>query len=305
MSGTSGTIGMSNDEGLAPARGTLRGRDNVNTVDRGKTAWLRAMLRMTGLFLLLAAQLLLPAAQAGERITVAAAADLKFALDEIVADFGRAHPDDTVEVVYGSSGKFATQIRQGAPFDLYFSADIAYPRALEAEGLALGPTRPYAVGRIVLWSRTRDAGTLRLQDLADPALGRIAIANPRHAPYGKRAEEALRAAGVWDAVQPRLVQGENIAQTAQFVQTGNAAVGIIALSLALNPALAGQGGYHLIDAVLHAPLEQGFILTRKAEGKALATAFADYIGSAAARAVLVRYGFELPGEKAEATPDAK
>ena len=132
----SGTSGMSNDEGLAPARGTLRGRDNVNTVDRGKTAWLRAMLRMTGLFLLLAAQLLLPAAQAGERITVAAAADLKFALDEIVADFGRAHPDDTVEVVYGSSGKFATQIRQGAPFDLYFSADIAYPRALEAEGLA-------------------------------------------------------------------------------------------------------------------------------------------------------------------------
>ena len=269
--------------------------------DRRKGAW----LRMLGLSVLLAAQALLPAAQAGERITVAAAADLKFALDEIVADFGRAHPDDTVEVVYGSSGKFATQIRQGAPFDLYFSADIAYPRALEAEGLALGPTRPYAVGRIVLWSRTRDAGALRLQDLADPALGRIAIANPRHAPYGKRAEEALRAAGVWDAVQPRLVQGENIAQTAQFVQTGNAAVGIIALSLALNPALAGQGGYHLIDAVLHAPLEQGFILTRKAEGKALATAFADYIGSAAARAVLVRYGFELPGEKAEATPDAK
>ena len=258
--------------------------------DRRKGAW----LRMLGLSVLLAAQALLPAAQAGERITVAAAADLKFALDEIVADFRSARPDDTVEVVYGSSGKFATQIRQGAPFDLYFSADIAYPRALEAEGLALGPTRPYAVGRIVLWSRTRDARALRLQDLADPALGRIAIANPRHAPYGKRAEEALRAAGVWDAVQPRLVQGENIAQTAQFVQTGNATVGIIALSLALNPALAGQGGHHLIDAALHAPLEQGFILTRKAEGKALATAFADYIGSAAARAVLVRYGFELP-----------
>ena len=298
---------MTNDEGLAYAcgRGTLEGRETVKMDDRRKTAWLRGTLRMLGLFLLLVVQALLPAAQAGERITVAAAADLKFAMDEIVADFHSARPDDAVEVVYGSSGKFATQIRQGAPFDLYFSADIAYPRALEAEGLALGPTRPYAVGRIVLWSRTRDAGALRLQDLADPALGRIAIANPRHAPYGKRAEEALRAAGVWDAVQPRLVQGENIAQTAQFVQTGNAAVGIIALSLALNPALAGQGGYHLIDAVLHAPLEQGFILTRKAEGKALATAFADYIGSAAARAVLVRYGFELPPEKPEATPGAK
>ena len=208
-------------------------------------------------------------------------------------------------MVYGSSGKFATQIRQGAPFDLYFSADIAYPRALEAEGHAHGTTRPYALGRIVLWSAIRDARTLGLKDLADPALGRIAIANPRHAPYGKRAEEALRAAGVWDTVQPRLVQGENIAQTAQFVQTGNATVGIIALSLALNPTLAAQGGHHLIDAALHAPLEQGFILTRQAQGKALATAFADYIGTEAARAVLVRYGFELPPEKPEATPGAK
>lgn len=288
--------GTTKDEGRASARGrgTLQGRETLKMDHWPKTAWLRGMLRTLGLSLLLALQALLPAAQAGERITVAAAADLKFALDEIVADFRRMRPGDTVEVVYGSSGKFATQIRQGAPFDLYFSADIAYPRALEADGLALGPTRPYAVGRIVLWSRTRDASALRLQDLADPALGRIAIANPRHAPYGKRAEEALRAAGVWDAVQPRLVQGENIAQTAQFVQTGNASVGIIALSLALNPALAAQGGHHLIDAALHAPLEQGFILTRQAQGKALATAFADYIGTAAARVVLVRYGFELP-----------
>lgn len=254
--------------------------------------------RVLGALLALAAGVFAPTATAGERITVAAASDLKFALDEIVAEFGRAHPGDVVEVVYGSSGKFATQIRQGAPFDLYFSADIAYPRALEAEGLAHGSTRPYALGRIVLWSAIRDARTLGLKDLADPALGRIAIANPRHAPYGKRAEEALRAAGVWEVVQPRLVQGENIAQTAQFVQTGNAAVGIIALSLALNPTLAAQGGYHLIDASLHAPLEQGFMLTRAAAGKPLAGAFAAFIGSESARAVLRRYGFELPAAPA-------
>jgi len=247
------------------------------------------------LSLLLAVQaLLLPAAQAGERITLAAAADLKFALDEVVASFGRTHPGDRVEVVYGSSGKFATQIRQGAPFDLYFSADIAYPRELEAEGLAASPTRPYAVGRIVLWSNSRDASRLRLQDLADPALGRIAIANPRHAPYGKRAEEALRAAGVWDAVQARLVQGENIAQTAQFVQSGNAGVGIIALSLALNPTLAQQGGHALIDAALHTPLEQGFIITRRAAGNAAAVRFAAFMQDEAARAILRRYGFALP-----------
>ena len=254
---------------------------------------------LTGAFALLGALLAFaPGARAAERVMVAAASDLKFALDEIVADFRRAHPDGMIEVIYGSSGKFATQIRQGGPFDLYFSADIAYPRALEADGLALGRTRPYALGRIVLWSRTRDARTLTLQDLADPALGRIAIANPRHAPYGKRAEEALRAAGVWEAVQSRLVQGENIAQTAQFVQTGNAAVGIIALSLALNPTLAAQGGYHLIDASLHAPLEQGFMLTRAAAGKPLAGAFAEFIGSEPARAVLQRYGFELPAAPA-------
>ena len=250
--------------------------------------------RLFAALIVLAALSVVPAAGAGERIIVAAASDLRFALDEIVADFQRTHPGGTIEVVYGSSGKFATQIRQGAPFDLYFSADIAYPRALEAEGLAHGTTRPYALGRIVLWSATRDARALELKDLADPASGRIAIANPRHAPYGKRAEEALRAAGVWAAVQPRLVQGENIAQTAQFVQTGNATVGIIALSLALNPELARQGGYRLIDTALHAPLEQGFMLTRAAAGKPLAKAFAEFIGSAPARAVLQRYGFELP-----------
>ena len=293
MSGTSGTIGMSNDEGLAPARGTLRGRDNVNTVDRGKTAWLRAMLRMTGLFLLLAAQLLLPAAQASERITVAAAADLKFALDEIVADFGRAHPDDTVEVVYGSSGKFATQIRQGAPFDLYFSADIAYPRALEADGLALGPTRAYAVGRIVLWSNTRDARALRLQDLADPALGRIAIANPRHAPYGKRAEEALRAAGVWNAVQPRLVQGENIAQTAQFVQTGNAELGFVALSQVWKDGRLASGSGWVIPAGQHQPIRQDAVLLSRASGNPAARALLDYLRSSAGRQTIQAYGYDL------------
>lgn len=236
------------------------------------------------------------AAAAGGTVTIAAAADLKFALDEIVAAYRSRQPGDRVEVIYGSSGKFATQIRQGAPFDLYFSADIAYPRELEAAGLAAGPTRPYALGRIVLWSNSRDASALRLQDLADPALGRIAIANPRHAPYGKRAEEALRAAGVWDAVQGRLVQGENIAQTAQFVQSGNAGVGIIALSLALNPALTRQGGHALIDDALHEPLEQGFMLTRRAAGNAAAARFADFMQDEVARAIMRRYGFVLPGE---------
>lgn len=232
-------------------------------------------------------------------LTIAAASDLKFAMDEIVEGFRAAHPDDRVNVIYGSSGKFHTQIHQGAPFDLYFSADIAFPRGLEEKGLAAGSTRPYAVGRIVLWSNSRDASQMTLADLADPTIRRIAIANPRHAPYGMRAEEALRSVGLWDDLRGKLVQGENIAQTAQFVQTGNADIGIIALALALNPTLVATGGYHLIDDALHKPLDQGFIVTKRAADNPLAHAFAEYMGHPEARAIMIRYGFVLPGEPAE------
>ena len=235
-------------------------------------------------------------AHAAEKITIAAAADLKFALDEIVMLFNKAHPADRVETIYGSSGKFHTQIRQGAPFDLYFSADIAYPRALKVEGFAAAEVQPYAVGRIVLWSPSRDTGKMTLADLADPAIQKIAIANPKHAPYGKRAEEALKAAGVWEKVEGKLVYGENVAQAAQFVQTGNAQAGIVALSLALSPELAKQGGYALIPDKLHQPLEQGFIVTKRAANNPLAQAFARFMVSGEARAVMTRYGFVLPGE---------
>ena len=136
------------------------------------------------------------AAYAAEQITIAAAADLKFALDEIVVLFKNAHPAVTLEIIYGSSGQFSTQIRQGAPYDLYFSADISYPRLLEAEGWSASEVQTYGVGRIVLWSQSRDANKKSLADLADPSIQNIAIANPQHAPYGKRAEEALKAAGV-------------------------------------------------------------------------------------------------------------
>lgn len=235
-------------------------------------------------------------AHAGEKITIAAAADLKFALDEIVVLFGRLHPADRVETIYGSSGKFQTQIRQGAPFDLYFSADIAYPRALKEEGFAASEVQPYAVGRIVLWSPSRDAGRMALADLADPTIQKIAIANPKHAPYGKRAEEALKAAGVWEKVEAKLVYGENVAQAAQFVQTGNAQAGIVALSLALSPELAKQGGYALIPDKLHQPLEQGFIVTKRAAGNPLAQAFARFMAGQEARAIMSSYGFVLPGK---------
>lgn len=235
-----------------------------------------------------------------EKIMVAAASDLKFAMNEIVANFRLHEPGHDIQVVYGSSGKFHTQIQQGAPYDLYFSADIAYPRALAKAGFAASPVQPYAVGRLVLWSASLDARQLRLSDLADPKITRIAIANPKHAPYGQRAVEALRAAGVWQQTEPKLVYGENIAQAAQFVQTGNAEVGIIALSLAMSPALSGLGGYWLMPDTLHQPLTQGFVITRRAKTNALARRFAQHMGTPQARAVMSGHGFALPGDASAA-----
>lgn len=233
-----------------------------------------------------------------EKLSIAAAADLKFALDEIVSQFKTANPGDDIAVTYGSSGKFHTQIQQGAPFDLYFSADIAFAEQLQQAGFAASPVIPYAIGRLVLWRKKPDAkqnaSPLSLASLSEPHITRIAIANPKHAPYGKRAEEALRAGQLWQTLEKKLIYGENIAQTAQFVQTGNAQLGLIALSLALNPTLAQQGEYMLIPDTLHAPLLQGFIITQRAANNATARRFADYMNSPAARASLRQYGFTLP-----------
>ena len=267
-------------------------QSKINKVNRTPAIRQLAFQMLLIAFLMMAGQ----SVQAEERITIAAAADLKFALDEIVVLFKRAHPSAQIETIYGSSGNFSTQIRQGAPYDLYFSADIAYPRALKAEGFGSSEVQTYGVGRIVLWSQSRDASKMTLADLADPSILKIAIANPQHAPYGKRAEEALKTAGVWEKVEAKLVYGENIAQTAQYVQSGNAQVGVIALSLALSPELAKQGNYGLIPDKLHQPLEQGYIITKRAADNSLAREFARFIASKESRATMKRYGFGLPGE---------
>lgn len=242
--------------------------------------------------------LLLSSASAhAESINIAAASDLKFALDEIISGFNREHSGDQIQATYGSSGRFHTQIRQGAPYDMFFSADIVYPRELAKSGLAASEVKPYGLGRIVLWSSSMNAARMTLASLSDPMIKRIAIANPKHAPYGKRAEEALRAAALWEKLQPKMVLGENISQTAQYVQSGNAQIGIIALSLALGPELAKTGGYSLIPENLHAPLEQGYIITRRGADKPLVKKFAQYIESKKARSVMARYGFKQPDDQ--------
>jgi molybdate transport system substrate-binding protein len=232
-----------------------------------------------------------------EKITVAAAADMKFAMEEIASSFRATHPADEVEVIFGSSGKAHTQIQQGAPYDLYFSADVSFPQELIERGMSASlEVIPYALGRIVLWSSTFDASTMTLENLADPKIIHVATANPAHAPYGRRAVEALKSSGMWDKIEPKMVYGENITQATQFVQSGNAQVGIIALSLAVSPELTSKGGYYLIPDTLHEPLKQGFIITKRAENNELAHKFADYMNSKEARSVMVRYGFVLPGE---------
>ncbi len=236
------------------------------------------------------------AAQARPPI-VAAASDLKFAVTEIAARF-EADTGRKVQLNFGSSGNFARQIRQGAPFELFMSADEDFVFELANAGLTRDRGELYAVGRIALYA-PKDS-TIRLDaDLkglreAWGAVRKFAIANPEHAPYGRAAQQALQALGLWDFVQPKLVLGENIAQTAQFVTTGNAQAGIIALSLALAPELQRQGSHVLLPETLHNPLRQRMVLTRRA-GETAALFYA-YLQQPSARAILKRYGFLLPGE---------
>lgn len=229
------------------------------------------------------------------KLAITAAADLKFCLDLLVQDFKKSRPEADIQVTYGSSGKAFTQLKQGAPFDLYFSADVEYPNKLVEAGLTAGKPRLYALGRIVLWSAGEDASKLDIRDLGDLRFTKIAIANPLHAPYGRRAEDALRRAGIWENVRSRLVLGENIAQAAQFVQSGSAPVGILALSLVKSPAFAGKA-YRLIPDSLHSPLEQALVVMKRAEKNPLAVAFVDYLFQPQARRIFERYGFALPKE---------
>jgi molybdate transport system substrate-binding protein len=233
-------------------------------------------------------------ATTAQAITIAAAADLQYALNEIIANYRKAHPNETVDVVYGSSGKLDAQIRQGAPYDIFFSADISLPQQLAKDGLAGSVVKPYAIGQLVLWSATRDASKLKLADLASPSISKVAIANPQHAPYGKRAQEALKKSGLWEKVEPKLVYGENINQTMQFAQSGAADVGIVAQSLVLGLDPAHKGSWTVIPDSLHTPLLQGWIVTARAAKNDTAKHFTDFFADTSSRHILSRYGFALP-----------
>lgn len=226
-------------------------------------------------------------------LTVFAAADLGPAFRQLIPAFDRSTGAKVI-LVPGSTGTLTQQIRNGAPADLFFAASESAIDDLFKDGLILPQSRTlYARGRLVLAGLKSSAvqpGTL--QELADPRIRRIAIANPAHAPYGVAAQQALRAAGVWTAVQPKLVYGENVQQALQFVQSGSAEAGIVARSLAETEGLA----WKLVDSSLYAPLNQTAVVLNRAKQPALALAFLEFVKGPQERAVLKRFGFLLPGD---------
>ncbi|MDA1305827.1 MAG: molybdate ABC transporter substrate-binding protein [Acidobacteria bacterium] len=232
-----------------------------------------------------------------ESVRVAAASDLQFALTEIADQFA-ADTGGHVDLIFGSSGNMTRQIRDGAPFSIFFSADESFVQQLVREGHTKGDGALYGIGRIVLFAppgspMAPDEGLDGLARLIQAGgVSRFAIANPEHAPYGRAAEQALRAHGIWDGIRPSLVLGENVSQAAQFATSGNTAGGIIAYSLALAPVMQDLGAYALIPAEHHAPLRQRMVLL-KTSGP-VAERFYQYVQSSVSRTILTRYGFVLP-----------
>ena len=225
-------------------------------------------------------------------LTVAAAADLNFALEQVTREFRTGHPEVELKINYGSSGNFYTQLRNQAPFDVFLSADLEYPRKLASEGIgAADSVFVYAVGRIVVWvpaASPLDPATA----LRDPSVRHVAVANPQHAPYGRAAEAALRSMGLYATVEKKLVLGENISQTLQFVESGAADVGIVALSLALAPSMRKAGRYWEIPITAYPKMDQGGIILKPSQA---ASQFRAFLLDAAGRRVLKQFGFYLPG----------
>ena len=237
-----------------------------------------------------------PAIALADDIAVAAASDLQFAIKELIVEYEK-QTGHHVKLSLGSSGNFYAQVQQGAPFDLYFSADIGYPKKLEEAGLTVpGSLYRYAVGRVVLWAPKQSPVEVSkgLTVLRDAAVRKIAIANPKHAPYGRAAVAAMEQSQVYAEVKDRLVLGENISQAAQFIESGACDVGIIALSLAMAPVMKSAGSYWLIPAEAHPPLEQGAVIMKQSKQQDAARHFLQFMQSPQGQEVMTRYGFTLP-----------
>jgi molybdate transport system substrate-binding protein len=232
-----------------------------------------------------------------QEITVAAAADLQFAMQDVGTRFQK-ETGKTVKLIYGSSGNFFQQIQNGAPFDMFFSANLDYPKKLEAAGLTEpGSYTPYAKGKIVIWVRNESKLDLSsgMKVLLDPSVKKIAVANPQHAPYGQAAVAAMQTEKIYERVKGKFVLGENISQTASFVVSGSAEAGIVALSLALSPNMKDKGRYAEIPADEYPPIEQACVILASSKNKEAARQFLLFVRTAAMADVLRSYGFDVLG----------
>jgi molybdate transport system substrate-binding protein len=229
---------------------------------------------------------------AQSKITVVAAANLKTALDSIVSIYKIENAGTDIDVIYGASGNLFEQISNDAPFDIFLSADMDYPMKLKEKNFAISEVDIYAIGQLVLWSKKVNPAINQMNTLLDAGIVKISIGNPATAPYGKKAVESMRYYKVYDRVQSKLVYGENITQAGQFVSSGAADIGIVALSMALSPAMQKAGGkYYIIPEKSHNPLEQGGVLLKHAKGNRAAKSFFDFISSAKAIAIFTYYGY--------------
>jgi molybdate transport system substrate-binding protein len=232
---------------------------------------------------------------AAQEITVAAAADLQSAMQEVATRFQK-ETGKSVKIIYGSSGNFFQQIQNGAPFDLFFSANLDYPKKLEAAGLVQpGTYYQYARGKIVVWAPKESKIDLStgLKVVLDSMVKKVAIANPLHAPYGQAAVAAMQKEGVYEEAKEKFVLGENISQTASFVTSGSADIGIIALSLAMSPNMKDKGRYAEIPATDYPPIEQACVILSSSPNKELSQQFLSYVKSATVSDLLAHYGFDV------------
>ncbi len=225
-------------------------------------------------------------------LKIAAAANTQFAMETIVEQFIVAS-GISCELITSSSGKLTAQIKEGAPFDVFISADLRYPEALQADGQTLGELVTYALGGLALWSR-RDRAPLALDSLSSGRIKYIAVANPKTAPYGSAALEVLRAHADYDDIRDKLVFGESISQVNQFIHSGTADVGFTAESVVRSPVMRGVGRFVPIDQALHTPIVQGAAVLRSTRDAASAQQFLDFLGSAEVRQILVDHGYEIP-----------
>jgi len=226
-----------------------------------------------------------------QTVKVAAAANLRFVFDEIKTSYAKANPNTSVTAIFGSSGALLQQIMNGADFNIFMAADNEFPTKLKAQGLASGDVKVYALGKLVLWSNVLDVSK-GLNVLTDPAVKRIAITKPDLAPYGDRAVECLKAAGLFDKVKDKIVYADNISQTAQFAQTGNAEVAFLAMSLTLTPDM--KGSVYEIDPKSYKPVAQAMVLVKGWKANPQAAKFMKYVLSAECRPIFEKYGYIVP-----------